>query len=321
VHAIGDRDWLIEMADLVRAAFPHRLVHLVVENENNDAGLLEAGFDAQWNDDFHNVMHVLLTGETHAYYADFAHRPAARLARCLAEGFIYQGEGSPNHAGRPRGQKSSHLPPDRFVAFLQNHDQVGNRAMGERLSRLARPHALRAAMALLLLCPQIPLLFMGEEAGAEDPFLFFTDFHGELADAVRQGRRREFASHPSFDSEDARASIPDPNAVESFAKSQWKSGPDAAIWRALIGELLGLRRKWIVPYLRGAGSIAADAVGEAAVVAAWRLANGAILTLAANFGQTDINTKLPAAAPFFGAAAARGILPAETTLAWIEVTT
>src|SRR5690606_856461 len=163
VHAIRDRDWLLELAQRVHASVePGRHVHLVLENDANDAGLLAEGYAAQWNDDAHHVLHVALTGEREGYYADYAEPPAPDLARWLAEGFVYQGQPSPFRDGRPRGTPSAALPPTAFVAFLQNHDQVGNRAFGDRLSSLAHPDALRAASALLLLSPQVPLLFMGE---------------------------------------------------------------------------------------------------------------------------------------------------------------
>ncbi|MGV3654966.1 MAG: malto-oligosyltrehalose trehalohydrolase, partial [Noviherbaspirillum sp.] len=212
VHAIRQKDWLPEMAQRVRAAMPPgRHVHLVLENDDNAAGLLAGrGFDAQWNDDLHHALHVLLTGEGDGYYAAYTDRPAQRLARGLAEGFIYQGE-TFAPSGAPRGEPSAALPPTAFVAFLQNHDQVGNRAFGERLAALADREALRAAMALLLLSPQIPLLFMGEEAGAREPFLYFTSHPDpRLADAVRSGRREEFARFPAFSDPAARERIPDP---------------------------------------------------------------------------------------------------------------
>jgi malto-oligosyltrehalose trehalohydrolase len=317
VHAIADRSWLVEAAAAARAACPGRHIHLVLENEANDARLLRQGFDAQWSDDFHNVMHVLLTGETHAYYSDFADRPAERLARALAEGFIYQGEASPRRPDVPRGAPSGDLAPTAFVTFLQNHDQVGNRALGERLTRLARPAALRAAMALMLLSPQIPMLFMGEEVGAAEPFLFFTDFHGALADAVREGRRREFAHSPGFDSAGATNAIPDPNAAATFEASRWtERAADAKTWRALIRDLLALRRAHVVPRLKGAISLGARAVGPAAVLARWGLGDGAVLTLAANFGERPAAASLPDSTPLFGAPAGVAI-PPDTTLAWI----
>ena len=149
VHAIEEQDWVDEMAATVRATVePGRHVHLVLEH-HNDASHLEKDCDAQWNDDGHNVLHVLLTGEDGGYYADYADRPAEKLARCLAEGFIFQGEHS-DYLGAPRGMPSGHLPPTAFVLFLQNHDQIGNRAFGERLTTLADPAALEAAIALAI---------------------------------------------------------------------------------------------------------------------------------------------------------------------------
>ena len=176
-------------------------------------------YTAQWNDDEHHCLHVLATGEGDAYYEDYADRPVDLLARCLAEGFAWQGEPSRHLAGEPRGEPSAHLPPDAFVAFLQNHDQVGNRAFGERLSTLAAPEVMDALSAVFLLAPGPPLLFMGEEWAAPEPFLFFCDFHDELADAVREGRRNEFAKFPAFRDEETRARIPDPNAEATFARS------------------------------------------------------------------------------------------------------
>src|SRR5262249_35915412 len=152
-----------------------------------------------------HVLHVLLTGEHEGYYADYADRPVERLARCLAEGFVYQGEPSGHRGGAERGTSSRDLPPTAFVLFLQNHDQIGNRAFGDRLTTTVAPQALEAAIALQLLCPQIPLIFMGEESASATPFQFFTDHHGELADAVREGRRREFASFAAFSDPARRA--------------------------------------------------------------------------------------------------------------------
>ena len=300
VHAIRNDAFLDAMAAELREQTAGRHVHLVLENEGNDADRLHAAaFDAQWNDDFHNVLHVLLTGETSAYYADFADRPAERLARCLSEGFIYQGEGSANHDDKPRGKPSAHLSPTAFVAFLQNHDQIGNRAIGERLTLLADSQKLRAATALLLLGPQIPLLFMGEEHGSESPFLFFTDFHDELADAVREGRRREFAKFAAFADPEARKAIPDPNAQETFERSRAHPGPDAAEWQALYRTLLRIRHDAIIPRLRGMTSIDAEAIGEGAVVARWQAGDGAVLTIALNLGEDTVAFPPIGTAPIF----------------------
>jgi maltooligosyltrehalose trehalohydrolase len=300
VHAIANDGFLDAMAAEIRAALPDRHVHLVLENEGNDAERLRAdAFDAQWNDDFHNVLHVLLTGETSAYYQDFADRPAERLARCLADGFIYQGEGSPNHDGAPRGKPSAHLAPTRFVSFLQNHDQIGNRAMGERLTVLADPDKLRAATALLLLGPQIPLIFMGDDTGSDTPFLFFTDFHDQLADAVREGRRREFAKFDAFADPAARERIPDPNAPATFAQSRPAPGPHAHHWHPLYRTLLDLRAREIVPRLAGAVSIAAEAIGAAAVVARWRMGDGTTLTIMLDLGDEAVAWPEPAEPPLY----------------------
>lgn len=290
VHAIGDDDFLDGLARDVRSATgPDRHVHLMLENERNDPDRLSPDrYDAQWNDDFHNVMHVLLTGERDAYYEDFAERPAEKLARCLAEGFIYQGDPSPHQGGKVRGSASGHLPPTAFIAFLQNHDQVGNRALGERLVRLTTPARLKAATALLLLMPQIPMLFMGEESGAQSPFLFFTDFHDELADAVREGRRREFAAFAAFSSEEARAHIPDPNAVATFDASRVAAGEDAAAWRDFYRELLALRRQQIIPGLAGCRPAGARSLSQAAVLASWRMGSGETLTILLNLGDMAV---------------------------------
>ncbi|MGK9171030.1 malto-oligosyltrehalose trehalohydrolase [Inquilinus limosus] len=290
VHAIENDEFLDALAHEVRQTLgPERHIHLILENENNDSDRIGPGrYDAQWNDDFHNTMHVLLTGETDAYYRDFADRPAPKLARSLAEGFVYQGHGSLNRGGRPRGKPSDHLPPTAFVSFLQNHDQVGNRALGERLTLLTSETKLRAATALLLLSPQVPLIFMGDESGSESPFLFFTDYRGELAEAVCEGRRREFVSFPAFANPETRMRIPDPNAKSTFDRSKPLPGPNAASWLDLYRRLLAIRRTKITPHLVGARSKGTDAVGDAAVLARWQLGNGTVLSIAVNFGDDPV---------------------------------
>ncbi len=325
VHAIEDNDFLDRLAREIRAGAGDRNVHLVLENESNDAERLnDEHYDAQWNDDFHNVLHVLLTDESGAYYQDFADRPAERLARCLGEGFIYQGEGSPNHDGEPRGKPSAHLPPTRFVSFLQNHDQVGNRALGERLTLLADTPRLKAATALLLLCPQIPMLFMGEETGSVSPFLFFTDFHDELADAVREGRRKEFAKFPAFADPEQREKIPDPNARATFDASRVMPGDEAADWRDFYRSLIAIRRDRIVPALAAATAIGADAIGDAAddkaVIARWRLGDGATLTLVLNLGAAMVRADVPGAVPIavVGTGLVDGALAPASLVAWLE---
>jgi maltooligosyltrehalose trehalohydrolase len=317
VHAICDESFLPELAREIRSAVaPSRHIHLVVENDDNDSGLLRNGFDAQWDDDLHHVLHVLLTGEERGYYEDYGGDPAVKLARGLSEGFIYQGDPSPFRGGARRGSSTEDLSPTPFVFFLQNHDQIGNRAFGERLASLANPKALEAAVALQMLSPDIPLIFMGEEVGAREPFLYFTDHHDpKLAEAVREGRRREFAKFPEFADEEKRAKIPDPNAIETFQICIPRFAPNST--SRLYSELLRLRREYIVPGLRGAVSEGAWAIGPAAVLARWRLNDGAFLTVACNLGEQEANAELPESEPIWGAHS-EGALPPATTLVWIE---
>jgi malto-oligosyltrehalose trehalohydrolase len=285
VHAIQEQDWITEMAAAVQAAVaPGRHVHLMLEH-HNAADHLRHSADAQWNDDAHNVLHVLLTGETMGYYADYAADPAAKLARCLAEGWCYQGERSP-YLDKPRGEPSADLPPTAHILFLQNHDQIGNRALGERLTSLAPAQALEAAITLQLLCPQVPMLFMGEETASTTPFLFFTDYHDELADAVREGRRKEFAGFPAFADPENLRRIPDPNAPGTFAASVPRPGPAVSEARfALYKRLLALRKEEIEPRLSGTVSLSSSATGPKAVTASWRMGDGAVLTLTADFAS------------------------------------
>jgi maltooligosyltrehalose trehalohydrolase len=315
VHAINDADFLQAMATELRGATGDRHVHLILENEANDPALIEAGYTAQWNDDFHNVMHVLLTEETGAYYADFAEGPTQKLARCLEEGFIYQGEPLPRN-GSKRGKPSGHLPPTAFVAFLQNHDQVGNRALGERLTLLTSRDELHAATALLLLCPQIPLLFMGDEVGARSPFLYFTDFHDALAEAVREGRREEFAGFSAFADPETREAIPDPNALETFRQSRIVPGPDAEAWMAFYRELLALRHEHIVPRLAGTKAISAEVMGDKAVLAGWRMGDGGRLSILLNLGHEAIPMgEFPGGKPLF---AFRVAGSSQSCAVWLE---
>ncbi|WP_282338445.1 malto-oligosyltrehalose trehalohydrolase [Pseudomonas sp. PS02288] len=292
VHAISERDFLVELSKRVRASLqPGRHVHLVLENENNASSLLENAFEAQWNDDGHNVLHVLLTGEHQGYYADYASDATAKLARCLGQGFIYQGNA--NRHGKSRGEPSGHLSPTAFVLFLQNHDQTGNRAFGDRLVGLVEePRALRAATAVLLLSPMIPMLFMGEEWGAKQPFLFFTDHHGELAEAVREGRRGEFSEFAEFNDERKRALIPDPNAESTFEASRPDFAavgePEHAEWHALYKSLLALRHAQIVPNLAQAKMLGAEVVGDKAVVARWQLGER-VLRIELNLGAEALS--------------------------------
>ena len=288
VHAINDASLLHELAQRIRQhTAPDRHVWLTVENEFNQSFLLEKDYNAQWNDDGHNVLHVLLTGETDAYYAEFADNSTEKLARCLSEGFVYQGQ--TNRHGTSRGEPSAHLPSHAFVLFLQNHDQIGNRALGERLHRLCPPQALRAATTLLLLSPMIPLLFMGEESAAPEPFLFFTDYAGELAQAVSEGRRKEFADFSTYGSgtDNDNEQIPDPNQRSTHARARPSLTPAPHETArhdmlTLYEKLLHIRHRSIIPRLQGAHSLGAQVLATGAVAAQWRMADNSILLIALN---------------------------------------
>ena len=326
VHAISEADWLDEMAAEVRATVePGRHVHLVLEHDGNASEHLRRGFDAQWNDDAHHVLHVLLSGERDGYYADYAVAPADMLARCLAQGFAYQGERSAYRQGRPRGAFSADLPPTAFVLFLQNHDQIGNRPFGDRLTGGTDPQALEAAIALQLLCPQIPLIFMGEEGASRTPFLYFTDHHGELAKAVREGRRREFAGFAGFHAGETADTIPDPNAPQTFERSRpVANGEQGSGRRALYKALLALRAAVVIPHLDGAKAMAAHAAGAAGAVARWRLADGSVLTIACNLARESCPIEKPDGRLLFasragaGEQAVHGRLEGQATVAFLE---
>jgi maltooligosyltrehalose trehalohydrolase len=309
VHAIIDDSpthILTELAHRARRACgEQRHVHLVLENDANEVRFLretpQRQFDAQWNDDFHHASHVALTRESEGYYVDYLKEPLRALGRALAEGFVYQGEASVHRGGAKRGESTRGLPLSVFIAFVQNHDQVGNRAFGERLSHLVRPELLKAIASILLLSPQIPLLFMGEEWAATEPFFFFCDFDGELADAVREGRRREFAGFPAFSEPNVRARIPDPNDATTFARSKldWSkvaSHPHSAHVR-LCRELLDVRRREIVPRLDGAKVKAATyrVTDSELLLVSWRLPESRLSLVANLHSETsdDPETRQP----------------------------
>jgi len=304
VHAIRDDstpDILEEIAAVVaRGPGAKRHIHLVLENDKNIARYLkrdERGrprwYTAQWNDDIHHAMHVIATGETVGYYADYAAAPLRHLGRCLTEGFAYQNDPSEFRGGERRGEASAHLPLDAFVAFLQNHDQIGNRAFGERITMLAPAPAVRALAAIYLLAPSPPLLFMGEEWAARQPFPFFCDFDGDLARAVTEGRRREFERFPQFSDPKARDRIPDPNDPATFALAvlDWEAldNPSNAAWLAYYRDLLALRAREISPRLRGLtpGGADYDVLGDGALVVHWRSGDATRLTLIANLANTE----------------------------------
>ncbi len=305
VHAIIDDSTphiLTELADRVRSFVePDRHVHLILENDSNQARYLQRtkscrvpGYNAQWNDDVHHALHVLITGERDGYYCDYSTHAIDQLGRCLVEGFAYQGEQSLFRNGAARGERTASLPPGAFVSFLQNHDQVGNRAFGERITTLADPRPVRAAMATLLLAPAPPLLFMGEEFGAREPFLFFCDFEKGLAEAVAAGRRNEFAGFARFSDPDSRAGIPDPNTATTFEASRldWDelTQPRHRDWLRFYRQLLKLRCRHIVPHLSDPCAIKAhyEVHDGRGLLVHWDFRDGSNLDLLANLGADSI---------------------------------
>jgi maltooligosyltrehalose trehalohydrolase len=307
IHAIRDSsrpDIVAEIAAAIRAG-PGlaREVHMVLENHANQAHYLERDKEgkplaatAQWDDDLHHVLHVLISGETDGYYADYAAQPLGVLGRSLAEGFAYQGEYSTFCDGA-RGEPSAHLPPAAFVAFLQNHDMIGNRAFGDRIHAFAHPRLIPAAYACLLLSPQVPMLFMGEDYAASTPFMYFCDFGPELAQSVSNGRRQEFKRFAAFADDAAVARIPDPNAESTFicSKLRWQERLDSP-HRAQLDftrELLALRRRYLAPHLSNSIRAARFEIVDEVLRVEWRLADGQPWRLFVHFGEHAAYAALP----------------------------
>jgi maltooligosyltrehalose trehalohydrolase len=304
VHAMPEQGEVSMLHDLSRAAGElaletNRHIHLVLENDDNRASLLDADEDpprgkyrAQWNDDYHHAWHVLLTEESQGYYSDYAKSPLRDIARSLGSGFVYQGEASAHRGGQLRGEPSGALGPAAFVNFLQNHDQIGNRALGDRLESLVDDKAIEAALAITLLAPMVPMLFMGEEWGSTAPFPFFCDFQGELADAVRKGRRKEFAgAYAKYGDE-----VPDPLDQKTFQSGilDWNARDAAGRQRLmLVQRLLSIRHREIVPRLAGARFGDASAHDNGLLSAHWRMGGDSELRLLANLSGHDIPSTTP----------------------------
>lgn len=241
VHAIFDdsgRHVLEELATRVGELSGElgRTLVLVAESDLNDPRMIRDrdsggfGMTAQWSDDLHHALHSVLTGEVSGYYADFG--TVEQLGKALTDGFVYDGQHSA-HRGRPHGSSLAGLPPYRLVSYLQNHDQIGNRAQGERSSQLLREGLVAVGAALVLLGPGVPMLFQGEEWAASTPFQYFTSFTDrDLADAVRRGRQGEFAAFGWRPDE-----VPDPQAVETFERSKLN-------WSELDGDAHARLLEW-----------------------------------------------------------------------------
>jgi maltooligosyltrehalose trehalohydrolase len=312
VHAIIDDSTshiLTELADAVRSSIePDRHVHLILENDLNQARYLKREkrcqpkwYNAQWNDDIHHALHVLVTGERDGYYSDYWERSLDQLGRCLVDGFAYQGEVSAYRNGKPRGESTEGLPLTAFISFLQNHDQIGNRAFGDRIINIADCRAVRAATAILLLAPSPPLLFMGEEFGAETPFFFFCDFEKDLAAAVTEGRRNEFSHFARFTDPAKRERIPDPNAAATFEASRldWSviTEPRHEEWLRYYRDLLRLRRQYVVPRLFMTCAVNANYEVKArrGLRVCWKFPDDSELILMANLGVDPLSGLTPSA--------------------------
>jgi maltooligosyltrehalose trehalohydrolase len=272
-HAITDpspRHILRELADEVERLFPGRL--LIAEDDRNEARLVrEMGLDALWADDFHHAVRVSLTHERDGYYAAYEPGPKT-IADTLQGGWLYQGQIYPPR-GEPRGSSAAGLPAEAFVYCIQNHDQIGNRALGDRLTEVVSIDAYCAASTLLLFLPMTPLLFMGQEWAASSPFQFFTDHEEELGRAVSRGRREEFKHFRAFSDPAARASIPDPQAEETFLRSRlrWSERDQGEHARVLSlhRQLLALRRQDPVLSRPSRERLAARVEGQVLVVRRW----------------------------------------------------
>jgi len=310
VHAIFDQsrpDILEEIAHAVKTGpGSQKPLHLILENDNNCARYLARDQDrrpqyysAQWNDDLHHACHTLLTGETEGYYIDYQDSPIQHLGRCLTEGFAYQGEPSSYRNGKERGEPSAHLPPTAFIHFLQNHDQIGNRALGERLPALCKPQDLKLMAALVLLAPSPPLLFMGEEFGAITPFYYFCDFGADIAASVTEGRRKEFASFAKFRLPQSRSQIPDPNSEATFLRSRldWSCLAEErhqSFFR-FYQELLALRQREIIPRLPdiNEGQASCQVFSPQALKIQWPLGDNSLLSMILNLRDMPLRIEQP----------------------------
>lgn len=298
VHAIHDDSKvhvLQALSERVRTATAGRHVHLVLENEDNGYRHLapepmHGFYDGQWNDDFHHVVHVALTGETQRYYNDYGADTMDLLARCLTHGMIFEGSKRREGGAREVVQPAPPQPLTALVNFAHNHDQVGNRARGERLSQLVAPEAARLPTLLALLTPAIPMLFFGEEWGATEPFLYFAGWEGELRELVRAGRKREFGHGDAHD-------LPDPCSRDTFAASRpdpaGAQQPPGSEWLAEVKAALAARRRWITPRQAqlSHGKHSAQRIGERGLAVQWRYEDGQLLCLELNLGGEPLQVE------------------------------
>lgn len=300
LHAIyddSDYSFLKELAHNVDAFRRQsaRHIYLIGESDLNDPKLIRDwthhgdGLDGQWNDDFHHALHTLLTGENQGYYMDFGE--VGQLRKAMDEGFVYSGQYSP-FRGREHGQSSADLAPSKFVVFAQNHDQVGNRSFGERLSQLTDFEALKLAAGIVLLSPNVPLIFMGEEYGETAPFLYFVDHSSdELNNAVHQGRQEEFAAF------NWHGAIPVPADITTFGKSKLNHHlkdrqPHKALYQ-YYQKLIELRKHHSVLGVSDDHQYQTRAFEESRVLWHWRSQHAHEALILANFSSERQTIELP----------------------------
>lgn len=308
VHSIKDdskKHILKEMACTIKQKITDRHVHLILENDNNEAKYLNKKlYTAQWNDDFHHAMHVILTGESFGYYQDYseansAHKPVYHLAKSLTEGFAYQGEKSAYRGGILRGENSKKLFSDCFVNFLQNHDQVGNRICSQRINSIISPQALKAAICINIMAPSIPLLFMGEEFGCEQPFYYFCDFEKSLSEAVKAGRLKEISGLKGVFDKKSFDEMPCLTSEKAFSVSkidwnQLEQKKHNEIFN-FYKELITARKKYIIPFIPELQGLQGDKkytkveiITDSVFCIEWK-SKKRTLKLISNLGNNDFN--------------------------------
>jgi len=305
VHAIADGSTphiLDDLSRRVREATAGRHVHLVLENENNQHQWLatrpEPGrYDGQWNDDFHHALHVAMTGESGGYYHDYGHMPDEEplqlLARSLAHGMLFEDSARKPGGAREEPRPTPPVPLTSLVNFAHNHDQVGNRAFGERLATLVGPDAAPLATLLALLTPAVPMLFLGEEFGSNRPWFYFADWEGDLKKAVQEGRKREFG-HVTKLVDGKVLALPDPCSQDTFEASRpgddERASERGRAWRAMVREALSARRQWIIPRQNQltTGRHTSQRVGRTGIAVQWRYDDGQVLSLEINLGPQPL---------------------------------
>lgn len=313
-HAFMDKtevDILQEIAFRVRDYFPKdRHIHLMLENDANQAKYLVRPvnsnstpqfYNAQWNDDFHHCLHILSTHEKDGYYDDYVSGDSDKsteyfLGRALTQGFAYQGEVSAYRNNLCRGDSCKDLPIDAFINFIQNHDQVGNRAFGERLSMLVNPKMYRALACLYLLAPSVPMLFMGEEWASDIPFLYFCNFEPSLVSKVREGRRKEFKKFAAFKDKRLLDMVPDPSSPLTFKESklQWAELNEERHKKVFefYKSLIRIRKDKISPLISAISDTSFQILSKDSILASWR-GEKFDLNVYANFSDKAVSIKTP----------------------------